>query len=59
MYRSLDAEKIILTVKTLSQRIDERFPGSGLNAVCNELHLSRKIWQKISILNAAQSQPHV
>jgi hypothetical protein len=38
MYRSLDAEKIILTVKTLSQRIDERFPGSGLNSVCDELH---------------------
>ena len=38
MYRSLDAEKIILTVKTLSNRIDERFPGSGLNRVCSELH---------------------
>ncbi len=38
MYRSLDAEKIILTVKTLSNRIDERFPGSGLNRVCDELH---------------------
>jgi hypothetical protein len=38
MYRSLDAEKIILTVKTLSNRIDERFPGSGLNRVCGELH---------------------
>ncbi|HET6670204.1 MAG TPA: hypothetical protein VFH15_08220 [Pyrinomonadaceae bacterium] len=38
MYRSLDAEKIILTVKTLSTRIEERFPGSGLNRVCAELH---------------------
>jgi hypothetical protein len=38
MYRSLDAEKIILTIKTLSQRIEERFPGSGLNHVCGELH---------------------
>jgi hypothetical protein len=38
MYRSLDAEKIILTVKTLSNRIEERFPGSGLNRVCDELH---------------------
>jgi len=37
MYRSLDAEKIILTVKTLSKRIEERFPGSGLNRVCSEL----------------------
>jgi hypothetical protein len=38
MYRSLDAEKIILTVKILSKRIEERFPGSGLNRVCGELH---------------------
>ena len=38
MYRSLDAEKIILTVNTLSKRIEERFPGSGLNRVCSELH---------------------
>ena len=38
MYRSLDAEKIIFTVKTLSKRIEERFPGSGLNRVCGELH---------------------
>jgi hypothetical protein len=38
MYRSLDAEKIILTVNILSKRIEERFPGSGLNRVCGELH---------------------
>ena len=38
MYRSLDAEKIIRTVETLGKRIDERFPGSGLNRVCGELH---------------------
>lgn len=38
MYRSLDAEKIILTVETLNKRIEERFPGSGLNRVCGELH---------------------
>ena len=37
MYRSLDSEKIIGTIGTLSRRIDERFPGSGLNKVCQEL----------------------
>ena len=38
MYRSLNAEKIILTVETLNKRIEERFPGSGLKRVCGELH---------------------
>ena len=37
MYRSLDAEKIISTVETLNKRIVERFPGSGLKRVCDEL----------------------
>jgi len=37
MYRSLDAEKIIGTIGTLCRRIDERFPGSGLGKVCQEL----------------------
>ena len=37
MYRSLDSEKIIGTIGTLSRRIDERFPGSGLGRVCQEL----------------------
>jgi hypothetical protein len=37
MYRSLDSEKILDTIKTLSRRIDERFPGSGLDRVCTEL----------------------
>lgn len=38
MYRSLDAEKIILTVEILNKRIQERFPGYGLDRVCGELH---------------------
>lgn len=38
MYRSLDAQKIILTVEILNKRIQERFPGSGLDRVCGELH---------------------
>jgi hypothetical protein len=37
MYRSLNSEKIINTIGTLSKRIDERFPGSGLVKVCQEL----------------------
>ena len=37
MYRSLDSEKIVDTIRTLYQRIDERFPDSGLGKVCREL----------------------
>lgn len=37
MYRSLDSEKILATIATLSRRIAERFPGSGLDKVCQEL----------------------
>lgn len=37
MYRSLDSEKILGTIETLSRRIGERFPGAGLNRVCDEL----------------------
>jgi hypothetical protein len=37
MYRSLDSEKILGTIETLSRRIAERFPGSGLGKVCQEL----------------------
>ena len=37
MYRSLDSEKILDTIETLSRRIAERFPGSGLSKVCEEL----------------------
>jgi hypothetical protein len=37
MYRSLDSEKIIETIERLAIRIDERFPGSGLGRVCQEL----------------------
>jgi len=37
MYRSLNSEKIVDTIGTLCQRIDERFPESGLGRVCREL----------------------
>lgn len=36
-FRSLDAEQIIRTVQVLQDRIQERFPGSGLGKVVSEL----------------------
>jgi len=37
MYRSLDPDKIIQTLEALRDRINDRFPGSGLGAVCAEV----------------------
>src|SRR5205085_8401621 len=37
MYRQLDVERILATAQSLRQRIDERFPGSGLGRVAAEL----------------------
>ena len=37
MYRKLDPQKTISTLKTLANRIDERFPGASLNGVCKEV----------------------
>jgi hypothetical protein len=36
-FRQLDPEKIVQTVKALRDRIEERFPGSGLGKVVGEL----------------------
>ena len=36
-FRRLEADKIIETVKALRDRIEERFPGSGLGKVIGEL----------------------
>jgi hypothetical protein len=36
-YRRLDAPEIVKTIRALEQRIDQRFPNSGLAAVCHEL----------------------
>lgn len=36
-YRSLDRQQIITTLQSLTERIDRRFPGSGLSAVAKEL----------------------
>ncbi|MBK7726758.1 MAG: hypothetical protein IPI33_16540 [Dehalococcoidia bacterium] len=37
MYRTLDAARLVATIKVLERRIRERFPGAGLAAVCCEL----------------------
>jgi hypothetical protein len=37
MYRELDSQRILATTRTLSQRVAERFPGSGLSRVASEL----------------------
>lgn len=37
-YRALDAGEILRTLERLHQRIEERFPGSGLGRVASDLH---------------------
>jgi hypothetical protein len=37
VYRSLDAERIVTTARTLVRRVEERFPGSGLSRVAGEV----------------------
>jgi hypothetical protein len=37
MYRSLDSQKVVLTLQVLEKRIAERFPTSSLRSVCQEL----------------------
>lgn len=37
-FRTLDAGEILKTLERLTQRIEERFPGSGLGKVSRELH---------------------
>jgi hypothetical protein len=36
-YRTLDADAVVETIRRLEQRISERFPNSGLAAVCRDL----------------------
>ena len=51
MYRQLDATKIVGTLNTLSQRIEERFPGSGLSRVVHELlAIARQTEKNVSYL---------
>jgi hypothetical protein len=48
MYRSLDPGKIIETLEQLHERIEERFPGAGLSAVCAEVAaLAKQTTQRI------------
>lgn len=55
MYRTLRPEKITETIEALGRRISDRFPGSGLWKVCNDLVvLSRQTSDKI----AEVSRPH-
>jgi hypothetical protein len=66
---SLDPERIVDTIATLSLRIAERFPGSSLGRLSESLlqigrdtkahltkstGLSSKIWQKIMMLDTSQ-----
>ena len=37
LYRSLDPTKLADTIERLADRVEERFPGSGLGRVCREL----------------------
>lgn len=37
MYRSLDADRIVVSLEQLERRIHERFPDAGLAQVCGEL----------------------
>jgi hypothetical protein len=51
MYCALDADKIIATIERLKQRIDERFPGAGLEAVAGDvLAAAREAEQKAKVL---------
>ncbi|MCL4192335.1 MAG: hypothetical protein KJZ87_11430 [Thermoguttaceae bacterium] len=46
-YESLDPQRVIETVERLALRIEERFPGSGLAAVCRHpLSVARQIQER-------------
>jgi hypothetical protein len=53
MYRQLNADSVISTIETLTSRISERFPESGLSQVCSELH-SLAIESKGKVLKIAR-----
>lgn len=55
-FRTLDPNKIIDTVETLSDRIEKRFPGCGLSKVCAELRdIARSSQEKV----AAAQRPNL
>ena len=56
MYRTLDPEKTIATLKTLEDRINERFPGASLRRVCQELlTISQETCGRIQWLSRAHA----
>lgn len=54
-YQTLNAPQIVETLRRLEQRIDERFPGSSLVAVCGELIGMAQTAQQRSIAIASPS----
>ena len=56
MYRTLNPEKTIATLKTLEDRINERFPGASLRRVCQELlTISQETCGRIQWLSKAHA----
>ncbi|MDA0328195.1 MAG: hypothetical protein O2958_04215 [Gemmatimonadetes bacterium] len=58
---SLDPDRIAASIETLHRRIEERFSDSVVLQAGDEVEaltmgLSRKIWQKIMILDAASGK---
>lgn len=52
-YRTLDVGAILVTLRRLERRIDERFPRSGLLSVCHELvSLAQEVQQRASAIAA-------
>src|SRR5277367_5266688 len=54
MYRSLDAAKILETIRLLRDRIKERFPDAGLAGVADDLlHVAEKASAKCMVIAKA------
>ena len=56
IYRQLDSDKIVTTFDALTRRIEDRFPGRGLVAVCREL---TEIASQAKARSAAIAAPNV
>jgi hypothetical protein len=55
MYQSLDAQRIVETSQSLHQRIAERFPGSGLSRVAQEL---LEVSERAAAISRWLAKPH-
>lgn len=56
MYRTLDPDRIIATIVALNERVDARFPASGLSKVCGELiQVARETEERVN----ATARPNV